>query len=138
MKKERNMEKERNMAYPRWVEDELWNWSRWCWLGDWPQPDPNVKCISAERAYRAPAGPDDEPAPIPVHMDHARKVQKLYDSLAHVEQRVLQAEYPRRHEYAGLTAGERITRACDRLDISPVYYKIALGHMKDQVRRAFQ
>ena len=84
------------------------------------------------------AGPDDEPAPIPVHMDHARKVQKLYDSLAHVEQRVLQAEYPRRHEYAGLTAGERITRACDRLDISPVYYKIALGHMKDQVRRAFQ
>lgn len=71
-------------------------------------------------------------------MDHARKVQKLYDSLAHVEQRVLQAEYPRRHEYAGLTAGERITRACDRLDISPVYYKIALGHMKDQVRRAFQ
>ena len=82
--------------------------------------------------------PDDEPAPIPVHMDHARKVQKLYDSLAHVEQRVLQAEYPRRHEYAGLTAGERITRACDRLDISPVYYKIALGHMKDQVRRAFQ
>ena len=51
---------------------------------------------------------------------------------------MLQAEYPRRHEYAGLTAGERITRACDRLDISPVYYKIALGHMKDQVRRAFQ
>ena len=75
MKKERNMEKERNMGYPCWVEDELWNWSRWCWLGDWPQPDPNVKCISAERAYRALAGPDDEPAPIPVHMDHARKVQ---------------------------------------------------------------
>ena len=92
----------------------------------------HVKCISANGP--ALAGPDGEPAPIPVHMDHARKVQKLYDSLARRAARAA-GQYPRRHEYAGLTAGERITRACDRLDISPVYYKIALGHMKDQVRR---
>ena len=129
------MEKERNMGYPRWVEDELWNWSRWCWLGDWPQPDPNVKCLG-RTGLRAPAGPDDEPAPIPAYGPRAQGA-KLYDSLAHVEQRVLQAEYPRRHEYAGLTAGERITRPATGWT-SPVYYKIALGHMKDQVRRAFQ
>ena len=119
MKKERNMEKERNMGYPRWVEDELWNWSRWCWLGDWPQPDPNVKCISAERAYRAqPAG--RRAGADPVHMDHARKVQKLYDSLARRAARA-----------AGRVSAPRIrrpdrgrahhARLRDRLDISPVY-----------------
>jgi hypothetical protein len=125
---------------PRWVEDELWNWSRWCWLGEWPQPDPNVKCASAERAYRAPVDEedDDEPRVIPVNYDNARKVQVLYEKLVLVEQRIVQAEYPRRHEYAGLTASERITRACGKLDVSPIYYKIALGNMKEQVRRAFR
>lgn len=125
-------------GFPRWVEDELWNWSRWCWLGEWPQPDPNVKCASAERAYQAPRHDDDEPRPIPVNHDHARKVQALYDKLVLVEQRIVQAEYPRRHEYAGLTAGERISRACRKLDVSQAYYKIALGYMKEQVRRAFR
>lgn len=130
-------------GFPRWVEDELWNWSRWCWLGDWPHPNPNVRCASAERNYVAPseedeADEDDEPRPIPVHHDNARRVQAVYERLVLVEQRVVQAEYPRRHEYAGLTASQRIAQACDYLGISSIYYRIALGNMKEQVRRAFK
>ncbi|MCY1195569.1 hypothetical protein D9M72_68960 [compost metagenome] len=130
-------------GFPRWVEDELWNWSRWCWLGDWPHPNPNVRCASAERNYVAPseedeADEDDEPRPIPVQHDNARRVQAVYERLVLVEQRVVQAEYPRRHEYAGLTASQRITQACDYLGISSIYYRIALGNMKEQVRRAFK
>lgn len=130
-------------GFPRWVEDELWNWSRWCWLGDLPHPNPDVRCASAERNYVAPseengADEDDEPRPIPVHHDNARRVQAVYERLVLVEQRVVQAEYPRRHEYAGLTASQRITQACDYLGISSIYYRIALGNMKEQVRRAFK
>ncbi|SSW66620.1 hypothetical protein AVE30378_02159 [Achromobacter veterisilvae] len=130
-------------GFPRWVEDELWNWSRWCWLGDWPHPNPNVRCASAERNYVAPTeedevDEDDEPRPTPVHHDNARRVQAVYERLVLVEQRVVQAEYPRRHEYAGLTASQRITQACDYLGISSIYYRIALGNMKEQVRRAFK
>lgn len=130
-------------GFPRWVEDELWNWSRWCWLGEWPHPNPNVKCASAERNYLAPNEEDeeqeeDEPRPIPVNHDHARRVQAAYESLVLVEQRVVQAEYPRRHEYADMTVSQRVANACRLLDISPIYYKIALGNMKEQVRRAFK
>lgn len=130
-------------GFPRWVEDELWNWSRWCWQGAWPHPNPNVKCASAERNYLAPTeerddGEEEEPRPIPVNHDHARRVQAAYDGLVLVEQRVVQAEYPRRHEYAGLSASERMTKACRLLDIGPIYYKIALGMMKERVRREFK
>lgn len=129
-------------GFPRWIEDELWNWARWCWLGAWPHPNPNVKCASAERNYVAPAededSEDDEPRPIPVNQDHARRVQVAYEALVLVEQRVVQAEYPRRHEYADLSAADRMRSACRLLDISPIYYKVALGNMKDKVRRAFR
>jgi len=95
-----------------------------------------------ERNYIAPAededSVDDEPRPIPVNQDHARRVQVAYEALVLVEQRVVQAEYPRRHEYGGLTASERMIAACGRLDISPIYYKIALGTMKERVRREFK
>ncbi|WP_063568693.1 hypothetical protein [Achromobacter ruhlandii] len=129
-------------GFPRWVEDELWNWSRWCWLGAWPHPNPNVKCASAERNYITPVDTDesdeDEPRPIPVNQDHARRIQIVYEGLVLVEQRVVQAEYPRRHEYGDLTASERMIVACRRLDISPIYYKIALGTMRERVRREFK
>ena len=130
-------------GFPRWVEDELWNWSRWCWLGAWPHPNPNVRCASAERNYLAPLeegeeGEEDEPPPIPVNQDHARRVQAAYDSLLLVEQRVVQAEYPRRHEYSDRSAGERMSAACRLIGITPVYYKIALGTMKEKVRREFK
>lgn len=128
-------------GFPRWVEDELWNWSRWCWMGEWPHPNPNVKCASAERNYLPPPADEeegDEIKPIPVNCDRARKVQELYDALPLVEQRILQAEYPRRHEHGDLTASERISSVCRTLKIQATYYKISLGYAKEQVRREFQ
>ncbi|OFO61518.1 hypothetical protein HMPREF3024_21075 [Achromobacter xylosoxidans] len=105
-------------------------------------PNPNVKCASAERNYMAPAdqeeSEEDEARPIPVNQDHARRVQSAYDGLLLVEQRVVQAEYPRRHEYDDLSAGQRMTAVCRLLGISPMYYKIALGTMREKVRREFK
>ncbi len=128
-------------GFPRWVEDELHNWSRWCWLGDWPHPLPPSRCASGERDY--PSGQDregDEPPPavIPVMHERARAVNALYEALPLVERRIIQAEYPRRHEYGDMRMHERHAKAARKLDISLAYYRIALNSFKQSVWRAFK
>ncbi len=84
------------------VHHELLNWSRWCWLGEWPHPIPATSCGSLEAQYRAPPdwNPDDVP-PVPYirpNERHAKIVQAVYDQLPELERQILRAEYPGRME----------------------------------------
>lgn len=123
---------------PDWVEQELHNWSRWCWLGDWPGPgrppdDEPYACSFPP----APGGHDDEPVQIPVHIDNARHVNQLYEALPLVEQRIVQAEYPRRREYGDMRMHERHAAAARKIGISVAYYRVALNRFKNQVKEVF-
>ncbi|CUJ41644.1 hypothetical protein ACOTC8_30175 [Achromobacter xylosoxidans] len=119
---------------------EVWNWSRWCWMGDWPHPDPNLKCGSIERGYLREADEeeeDPEPKPIPVNIDRAQRVNRIYETLPLIEQRVIQAEFTRRHEYGEANARERRDMASAIIGIPPAYYQIALGLFKQKVKEEF-
>ncbi|MNY26199.1 hypothetical protein D3C86_1600320 [compost metagenome] len=80
---------------PRWVEDEIHNWARSQWEGEWPGPGgplleaPSVCAFPPEPGHEE----DDEPVRLPVNHDRARKVNRLYEALPLAEQRVIQAEY---------------------------------------------
>ena len=124
---------------PKWIEDELHNWSRWCWLGDWPGPGKPDDDEPMACEYPPGPGMDDEPPPpIPVCYDHALIVNRLYEALPLVEQRIIQAEYTRRREYGDMRMHERHAAASRKLEISVAYYRVALGLFKQAVGRAFQ
>lgn len=129
----------REIVDPR-VEDELWNWSRWCWQGEWPHPLPPTSCGSGERNF--PSGIDresDEPPPRPpilVHRDRALKIHGIYKRLHLVEQRVMQFEYPRRHELGDLTRPQRYAKAADKIGIPVALYRDILAKVKSRVREA--
>lgn len=127
-------------GFPAFVVQELWNWSRWCWTGEWPHPMPPQACGSVERAY--PSGQDREgdepPRPIPVCVETARRVQILYDFLPLAEQRIMQEEFPRRHEYGDMKPHERQDAAARKIGISLAYYKVSLNHIKSLVWNEFR
>lgn len=128
---------------PGWVQDEIWNWSRWCWLGDLPHPMPMTTCASGERAFPSGIDRDDEeeappPRPVPVNHDRARRVDGIYRSLPLAEQRVIQAEYPRRNEYGDKRMHERHAEASRKIGIGVAYYRVALGSFKQAVWRGFR
>lgn len=97
------------MRIPDAIHEELVNWSRWCWLGEWPHPLPATHCGSLESQYKTPPEWDMDlaeapPAPyIRPNERHARIVQEAYDSMPPAERMILQAEYPGRHKYRGRT-----------------------------------
>ncbi|WP_434642562.1 hypothetical protein [Achromobacter piechaudii] len=125
---------------PRWVEDEIHNWARSQWEGDWPGPRRMLH--EAPHACEFPPLPghddDDEPLRIPVNHERARRVHALYEALPLVERRVVQAEYTRRADYADLSASARQDQACPVIGIALPYYKVALGSFKQQVWRIFK
>ena len=124
-------------AIPRWVEDELHNWARFQWEGEWPGPGrPNH---GAPEACEFPRAEEDEEeiGKIPICYDRAKKVHLLYEALPLIERRVIQAEYTRRREYGDMTARERQEAASQAIGIPAAYYKIALGSFKIQVWRMF-
>lgn len=134
-------------GFPRWVEDELWNWSRWCWTGDWPHPLPPKTCASVERAF--PSGPDwenddDDRRPDPVHVDNAQRVDLVYQALSLIEQRIMQCEWPRRHEYdeydeqGAIARNVRGTAAPRYLGVSQGHYRVVVSYIKSQVLKAFR
>ena len=86
---------------PDAVQEELKNWSRWCWLGEWPHPLPPTHCGSLEANYRAPPdwNPDDPPPAPSMRLNdrHARIVQAVWEKLEQPARQVLKAEYPMRH-----------------------------------------
>ncbi|QYJ23418.1 hypothetical protein KYT87_09445 [Achromobacter sp. ES-001] len=127
-------------SLPRWVEDEIHNWARSQWEGEWPGPGRPVHDEPAVCAFPAEPGheDDDEPPRIPVNHDRARKVNRLYEALPLAEQRVIQAEYTRRNEYGDLPAHLRQDKACRVIGIALPYYKVALGSFKQKVWRMFE
>lgn len=120
------------------VHEELLNWSRWCWQGDWPHPLPRTHCGSLESQYRAPPdwNPDDEPLPPPIrpNVRHARIVQVQYDRMPEDERRVLKAEYPARLE-SGRTQGRAV--AAVRLGMPIWAYENNLRIAVNKVEAAF-
>lgn len=132
--------------FPAWVEMEMWNWSRYCWDGAWPHPLPSTVCVSIEHRYR-PQGLGVDPEPprkIPINQERALVVESVYKKLPLAEQRVLQAEYPRRHEYDEynyrfeLIRNVRAKVAPRKIGITPFYYQLALERALNLVMRAFQ
>lgn len=120
------------------VHQELLNWARWCWQGEWPHPLPPTHCGSLESGYRAPPywNPDDanEAPPPPViepNARNARIVQAVYDRLAERERRVLKAEYPCRRDYRGKQDAAGV------LGISISQYDDSLAYAVRRVEEAF-
>ncbi|MCL1961518.1 MAG: hypothetical protein FWG56_07060 [Desulfovibrionaceae bacterium] len=120
---------------PDRIHHELLNWSRWCWLGDWPHPLPPVRCASAEGQYRAPPEFDDEvagaPAPIRIQPNerNARLVQQAWAALHEKPRRVLKAEYP---AYCGSR-----TQAARALLMTIREYETHLRYAVNQVEAKF-
>lgn len=90
---------------PDAVHAELLNWSRWCWLGEWPHPLPATHCGSLESQYRAPPdwNPDDaleapQQSYIRPNERHAKVVQGVFDAMPEPMRKVLKAEYPANRE----------------------------------------
>lgn len=82
---------------PETVHQELLNWSRWCWMGEWPHPLPDTRCGSAERDFHeewhSEVSPDD-PQRIRPNERHARVVQRVFESLEGYPRLTIKAEYP--------------------------------------------
>lgn len=125
---------------PRWVEDEIRNWARSQWEGDWPGPrrmaqdEPDVCTFPPLPGH----DDDDQPLRIPVNHERARRVHALYEALPLVERRVVQAETTRRADYGDLPAHLRQEKACRAIGVTLPYYKVALGSFKQQVWREFK
>lgn len=87
---------------PDWVDQELRNWARWCWSGAYPHPLPPCQCASIEGNYSRFGEDTDAEAidgkPVPVNPTNAKIVQCAYENLPYLQQQVLRAEYPQRHE----------------------------------------
>ncbi|CAB3637434.1 hypothetical protein CEY09_14925 [Achromobacter marplatensis] len=125
---------------PRWVEDEIRNWMRSQWEGDWPGPRRMAQAMPDVCEFPPQPGhdDDDEPIRIPVNHERACKVHALYEALPLAERRIIQAEYTRRAEYGDLPAHLRQDKASRVIGITLPYYKVALGSFKQQVWRAFK
>ena len=96
---------------PKWLDEEMQNWARYCWLGAWPHPIPKRQCASLEGNYSR-FGEDSttesvDDAPIPVHIDNAKKIQQIYDNMAAIHQMVLRAEYPQHREWSATKSDNR-------------------------------
>jgi hypothetical protein len=139
----RTLESQGADGFPRFINSELWNWARWCWMGPWPHPLPPQACGSAERRFpsginREDADEEEQQKPDPIHVERARQVDAIYQSLPLEEQRVLQMEYPRRHEFGGMPVRARQIAAARKIGISVEYYKIALNNIKALVHKEFR
>lgn len=149
--------KKSNEALREAGHHELCNWSRWCWSGPMPGPGP-TDCASLERQYVTPhyelapgekyqnlydvPGGDepqaDPPRPLPVNHDRARAVDAIYQTLPLIEQRIIQAEYTRRHEFEAETRKARMEEASAKLGIASTYFALALGQAQVAVGRALR
>ena len=108
---------------------ELCNWSCWCWTGAWPHPLP----FGVDPAQLR----EDEPTGTPPQADRARRVDAIYQALPLVEQRVIQAEYPRRHEYAAGSRKDLMRIASAAIGIGEAYYALTVDRVKAQVGEEF-
>lgn len=125
------------MSIPEWVDDEIWNWSRMQWEGEYPGPKRILKDSKACLFPFRDADDDDE-AQIPVSYERARIVEVIYQGLCQSERRVVQAEFPRIKEYGNSPEHIRAERASSKIGVSSLYYRLALRDFKMKVWRAFK
>lgn len=119
----------------RWIEDELWNWARWCWSGAWPHPLPPDHAASAEGRFVAPpewgenAEAEQPRAPAP-NRERAEIVHRVFrERLTQTERWALIHRYVRRTE-------ERITLR--RMRVSRDVYETTLLSAARKVGEAFR
>ncbi|HBP27929.1 MAG TPA: hypothetical protein DD666_00755 [Advenella kashmirensis] len=119
---------------PMTADDLLHNWARGEWAGDYPWPLPPNRCASAEGDYQAPSDLDQpDPPPPPINWDLHRLVHAYYTNLARMHQRILQAEYTRRHEFGDLSKNARQEKAGRILGMGVHKYRAILDEMKADI-----
>ena len=77
---------------------------------------------------------DEDDGPIPIHEEHAQRVQKVFDVAAFIERKVMQAEYLSPWKYgrnSGVFAAARV------LEISAPSYETILTVVKRRVEQVF-
>lgn len=115
-----------------WIDFELQNWSRWANSGPFPHPLPFG--VSPASVFRRD---DDDPnRPTPINIERAKTVQGVFESSAHIERKVLQAEYLSPWQYARHSGGIRV--AAVRLGITERAYETILATVRRRVERVFQ
>lgn len=112
------------------ADDLLWNWARGEWQGQLPHPLPPPHCASAERAYQAPAHCDESDSPVPVNWEAHALIDGYYKKQTLANQRILQFEYTRRHEFFDAKHHIRHEKAARIIGISAHDYRHRLGIMK--------
>lgn len=114
-----------------WIDFEFDNWVRWAHSG--PMAGPPLP-VDPRALY--------EDAPKPVNAERAQVVQRVFDSSAFVERKILQAEYLSPWKYAryshGVAAAVRRLNAIDPdMNLSVKGYETILISMRRRVERAF-
>lgn len=63
-----------------WIDEELRNWARWCWSGEFPGPRHQERAASAEGRYLPPSDLGDEPEQprIRPNRERAERVHHVY------------------------------------------------------------
>lgn len=128
----------RIQSHPEWLESDLKNWVRWCWLGKLPHPLPKTQCASLEGNYiherHAEERVEDEYRPPLIILDRAMLVQDVYDHLPPDPQLVMRAEYPQRHnsgraEYGQVGAARRLKISLQQYEgyLSVAIYRVMRG-----------
>lgn len=125
------------MTIPAWVDDEIWNWSRMHWEGEYPGPR-RIGEAARTCAFPYQEVEADDQSSIPVNHERAKAVEAIYQTLCHDEKRVIHAEYTRIKEYGNLPDHIRGEKASRNIGISPLYYKLALRDFKVKVWEAFR
>jgi len=107
----------------------LWNWVRWLWSG--PTVGNMPVYIPENDVYR------------PINVEHAQKVQVLYDALPRHEKMIITAEYPQKYgRFRGINDYGRSRRArawiaeVTGVRITETEYKLYVGLFRGLVERS--
>lgn len=124
------------MKHTQWVEDEIWNWSRMHWEGDYPGPK-RIKEDAGVCDFPLINDDDEVFLPLPVNYKRARVVESVYKELPLNEKKIIHSEYTKIKKYRNLCDDMRAIKASENIGISLLYYKLALNDFKEKVRRVF-
>lgn len=124
------------MKDTQWVEDEIWNWSRMHWEGEYPGPK-RMKEDLGVCLFPLSSVEDEVFIPIPVNYKRAKIVDIIYESLPLDEKKVVHSEYTKIKKYKGMNDDVRAKKASEEIGISLLYYKLAIVDFKKKVRSAF-
>ena len=93
----------------KWLDNELRNWSRWCWLGEDPGPPVPHTCASIEKDYirTHDENTSEGAGPAKPYEPSAKLVDSVWRSLPEIQRKVLRAEYPQRRQWEGSLSGHR-------------------------------